>query len=32
MSEAMNEQDLENLKAQVTKLAKGLKSESDLND
>jgi len=32
MSKAMNEQDLETLKAQVTKLAKGLKSEGDLND
>lgn len=32
MSEAMNEQALENLKGQVTKMAKGLKSEDDLND
>ncbi|MEA3299733.1 MAG: IS256 family transposase, partial [Pseudomonadota bacterium] len=28
----MNEQDLEQLKAHVTKLAKGLKSEADLGD
>lgn len=32
MNEAMNEQALENLKAQVTKMAKGLQSEDDLND
>ena len=29
---AMNDQDLEQLKANVTKLAKGLKSEADLGD
>jgi len=29
---AMNDQDLEQLKAHVTKLAKGLKSEADLGD
>ena len=32
MSRTMNEQDLEQLKAHVTKLAKGLKSEADLGD
>jgi putative transposase len=32
MSIAMNEKDLEQLKAHVTKLAKGLKSEADLGD
>jgi putative transposase len=32
MSSAMNEKDLEQLKAHVTQLAKGLKSEADLGD
>jgi putative transposase len=32
MSRAMNEKDLEQLKAHVTQLAKGLKSQAELGD